>query len=189
MPDTDPRPETHNRINFHAAVDSPEYQLIEATFAGRYAERSGEAYMKHIDDGLDVLAVIGAHEITMRAWCLHPIVQVDEDLQPFLRSREIFHIDQRALVLAMEYRKVANAYLSRDYRGSGDKITLSPLKEVNQMLVADKVQNYHDFLIHHAETHPRARELEDYFHNWFRALGVDYAPLAAAIGSHDEEEK
>lgn len=41
------------------------------------------------------------------------------------------------------------------------------------MLVADKVQNYKDFSLYHADTHPRAKELERYFQNWFCRLNID----------------
>jgi hypothetical protein len=49
---------------------------------------------------------------------------------------------------------------------------LSPLEEVNKMLVADKIQNRKDFEIYHKENHPRAVELDKYFKNWLLKLSV-----------------
>lgn len=77
------------------------------------------------------------------------------------------------IALALEYRNVANAALSTRVIASASEIALSPLDEVNAMLVADKVQNRADFLAHHAAVHPRARELARYFELWLERLGID----------------
>jgi hypothetical protein len=66
------------------------------------------------------------------------------------------------LALALEYRQVANATLSIRPIGAAADIPLSAMPEVNQMLVADKVQNRKDFLLHHHRPPPaerRARSL------------------------------
>ena len=49
---------------------------------------------------------------------------------------------------------------------------MSPLAEVGDMLRADKVQNYKDFLLHHRDTHPRADALHRYFRQWLQRLSV-----------------
>jgi hypothetical protein len=89
----------------------------------------------------------------------------------------------------MEYRNVANAYLSKrrltKTMSLGAQVRLSPLKEVNDMLIADKVQNFKDFKIHHSKTHPRAAELNGYFTNWLLRLGVirDYDRLVEGLAT------
>lgn len=41
------------------------------------------------------------------------------------------------------------------------------------MLIADKVQNYKDFEIYHKSTHPRSKELDQYFKNWLQKLNIN----------------
>ena len=72
-----------------------------------------------------------------------------------------------ALLLAMEYRRVANSYLStmpiEGFVGfTDDRIRL--------MLLADKLQNEKDFRLYHEGTHPRTVELREYFDNWIKVL-------------------
>ena len=55
---------------------------------------------------------------------------------------------------------------------NGALATPGPLKEVRQMLIADKVQNYADFLTYHAHTHSRSKELDFYFKHWLAQLDV-----------------
>lgn len=55
---------------------------------------------------------------------------------------------------------------------SPDDIPLSGMPEVDQMLVADKVQNRKDFLVHHRGCHPRSDALDRYFRLWLLRLGV-----------------
>ena len=164
------------------------YRAIREFYGERRAERSGVALIAHIDEGLRVLDCIGASLPARRAFCLHPMLQGDVELAAaLLPSGTLLSCDpdRDALMLAMEYRAVANAYLSRHFVDGEDCIALSPLKDVNDMLIADKVQNRKDFEIHHAATHHRSDVLAQYFANWLRALGVDearYRRLAAEIG-------
>ena len=148
----------------------PEYKLIQQHYGDGKARRSGVYFMNHIDEGLAVLNWRGASEEAKKAFCLHPIFQSDEDLA---RSHEVdlTGIDPKVVVNAMEYRSVANEYLSRRVIGSINEIRLSPLADVNAMLVADKVQNRKDFERFHQE-HSRHDALAEYFRNWMRKLGV-----------------
>jgi hypothetical protein len=146
-----------------------EYELIAAHYGARTARRSGVPLIAHIDEGLALLA--GATDDARRAFCLHPLLQADADLAANL-DRVAAVTTPRVLALAIEYRAVANAALStRTYTSAAD-IALSPLPEVNAMLLADKRQNYKDFLAHHAATHPRAAELDRYFRLWLERLGA-----------------
>lgn len=152
---------------------SREYQAVARFYGTRRAKRSDVPLMQHIDEGLAVLETIGASDRAKRAFCLHPLLQADEDLR---RSYEggvsTLTDDPAVLVLALEYRNIANATLSPRLIASADDILLSPLEEVNDMLRADKVQNWKDFVQHHRGLHPRSAELERYFKLWHARLGL-----------------
>lgn len=153
------------------ARGTAEYKAVKAFYEGQRARRSQEPYMSHIEQGLAALEAIGASMAAMRAYCLHPLFQADEQLAAqgaeFARQAQ----DPYPVMLAMEYRRVANAYLSRHELPEGG-VGLSPLAEVNDMLIADKAQNRKDFERHHERTHPNAERLGRYFKEWLEALGV-----------------
>ncbi len=155
-----------------------EYGAIEQLYGDTRARRSGVPYMNHIDEGLRVLhRWLGASEQARRAWCLHPLVQADDDLRRTYAAAELDAFAPAVVALALEYRNIANAFLSpmEQHPGYDDpaRITLSPLSEVNVMLAADKLQNCKDFRRDHADRHPRAARLERYFQRWLAALEID----------------
>lgn len=162
-------------------TETREYRAIAAHYGERRAERSRVRLIEHVDDGLCILAAIGSTERAMRAFCLHPLVQADADLAAsYPRIMELTD-DLHVAVLVLEYRNIANATLSMRTIARAADIPLSPLAEVNHMLVADKVQNRSDFLRHHAGSHPHGAELDRYFRMWLERLGIDearYAELA-----------
>lgn len=148
--------------------DTLEYQQISDHYRGKFAKRSGLPYMKHIDEGLAILASLGVtDDDVFRAWCLHPILQVDESFGALAHPEDLT-LSPRVMMLAMEYRAVANAYLRPHGIRAVRDIQLSPLEEVNNMLRADKIQNYRDAREHHNED----KTLHAYFSSWLRALGV-----------------
>lgn len=154
-----------------AFLETPEYQLISQYYGDKTARRSGCFLMNHIDEGLFVLTHFGATLDAKKAFCLHPMLQMDEDLaQNWEQVRQT--TTPTILALAMEYRNIANQYLSKRSISSLHEIQLSPLPEVNDMLRADKVQNYKDFLIYHQHTHERASILDQYFRNWLCKLNI-----------------
>jgi hypothetical protein len=147
-----------------------EYVAIAEYYGDRRARRSGVLLMHHIDEGLAILVARGASERARRAFCLHPLVQDDTALAASFAT----HLtdDPWVMALAIEYRHVANAALSTRVLESAADIALSPIADVNEMLVADKLQNYKDFMLHHRATHPRGAELERYFTLWLERLEV-----------------
>lgn len=154
-----------------AIAKSEEYQTVKKFYGDRTAIRSGVPLINHINEGLEVLYRIDASLDAMKAYALHPLLQADTDLADNFESiANNKEISPRVLMLAMEYRNIANAYLSLREIKSIDEIDLSPIDDVNDMLIADKVQNYKDFLIYHADTHPRSVELDVYFNNWIDRL-------------------
>ncbi len=140
-----------------------------------YGLQAKERALSHIDQGLRILADISASEYTRAAYCLHPMFQSDEDLFANFSMLENF----RPLVVALilEFRAYANAWQHDKVKTVGGRIMcltrprLSPILEVNQMLMADKVQGFYTFTseINHWEN----TELAMYFKCWFEVLEVD----------------
>lgn len=153
-----------------------EYAAIARAYGDRRARRSQVPLIAHIHEGLAILDAIGASDAAKRAFCLHPLLQDDDSYAANLPRAHELTTDPHVLALALEYRRVANAALShRDYTGGALDIELSPMPEVNDMLIADKVQNRKDFVLHHLDRHPRSAALDRYFRLWLDRLGVSDA--------------
>ena len=153
------------------------YKYISDYYGNKTAKRSGVELMNHIDEGLAILNFLNLSEDNFAiapAYCLHPILQSDKDLLDNCSSilNSDIYLDSLVLMYVMEYRSVANEYLSGRKINSIDEIRLSPLKGVNNMLIADKIQNFKDFQLYHQNTHPRSKELTEYFNNWLKKLGI-----------------
>jgi hypothetical protein len=156
------------------------HELISNHYGTKCAERSGVPLINHINEGLVILDALGANGDTKDAWCLHPLVQDDSALASDHHVLDFFR--PRVSVLVMEYRNQANAWLSDSVYRIQDRATdqietnglptPGPLPEVRQMLIADKVQNYKDFIHYHHGKHERSSELHVYFRMWLDALGV-----------------
>lgn len=166
-----------------------EYQAIKGYYFNRVAERSKVLLINHINQGLAVMATVGATLDAMKAYCLHPLFQNDSELFTEGLRYADGKIDGVPVVLAMEYRHKANAWLSEKVYRYGEKGPLGAdgqpswgwLIAVKHMLIGDKVQNYSDFVLHHRDTHARSEELEFYFQAWFKALDVDGWALAELL--------
>ena len=151
------------------------YSVVSDFYKKKKANRSGVPYMNHIDEGLFVLNHIGASMDAKKAYCLHPLVQNPPDLKANYKFLAESVASRGQLILAMEYRNIANQFLSHMDKHPGfedyNKIKLSPLKDVNDMLIADKIQNRKDFWLNNLD-HPRAERLDIYFKQWLRRLGI-----------------
>jgi hypothetical protein len=165
------------------------YAAICRFYGDKRAERSGVPLISHIDEGLALLDHIGAPERAKEAFCLHPLLQDDGALLGALAPDSMFaqaQPDPVVVLLAMEYRRVANDYLQHHCESVDDAIELSSVDEVNQMLIADKVQNRKDFERFHRGKHKNSDSLQLYFGNWLRRLGVSeerYAQLCERMTS------
>lgn len=153
------------------------YELVTDFYGARTAARSGVPLINHIDEGLVILRELGVCQKTKDAFALHPLFQNDEDL--LSNYRLLKELDGEVAALVMEYRSTANYCLSDQVELIGDSEfhfkqlpRLSPIRGVNDMLRADKVQNRKDFELYHADSHPRARELAEYFRQWLKVLSI-----------------
>lgn len=148
------------------------YELIAAHYGDKCQERSGVPLINHIKEGLLILKNFYMAEAYVKdAFCIHPMLQGDESFCANYDLTELEEIGTSSAILAMEYRRVANAYLPKQTRKYGDHVSISPSSSVNMMLVADKVQNFKDFS-RFKSVYPNRLQLEIYFENWLKALGV-----------------
>lgn len=152
------------------------YKLISEFYKDKITERSKQPLMNHIDEGLLILDEIGASEYAQEAYCIHPILQSDDSVLYCIGDHSPFVINISPnpiiVILAMEYRHVANAYLSQHCKSEDDVFNLSVMRDVNDMLIADKIQNRKDFELYHIATHENSATLQLYFSNWLRKLGI-----------------
>ena len=148
-----------------------ELDLVTNFYGDKVTTRTQVPLINHIKEGLLIMQHEKATLPAQRAYCLHPILQSDEALRDNYATLPAT-LDPQVVLLALEYRNIANQYLSRRQVKDLSEIQLSPLEEVNQMLVADKIQNCKDFELYHKNTHPRSAELTAYFANWFEKLGI-----------------
>lgn len=156
---------------FEGDILSPCYNAIALHYGDKRTKRSGVLLMDHIDQGLTILRAIGATVFAQAGFCLHPILQANKDLTDFWYSAKIRYLEPRAILLAMEYRSAANRWLLPD--GPPPRMVLvSPLDDVRNMLIADKVQNRKDFELYHKATHEKSAELDAYFKGWLDNLLV-----------------
>lgn len=155
---------------------SGEYALIKDFYGTKTAKRSGVPLINHIDEGIDLLRGMGAAELSIRAFCLHPLAQGGDDgWTIMLHNVRMKNIQQHSVALAQQYSYAANIYLCRP---ATDHYTMKDLaREVgplNQhlihMLAADKLQNEKDFELYHKATHPRSKQLAHYFNLWLDYL-------------------
>lgn len=156
---------------------SEAYNIISNHYGLRTTKRSGVPLINHIDEGCVILDYIGADRIVMDAYCLHPILQSDKDFV-YNKNLGFYGVEAESIILACEYRRVANSYLS-DMEIEGFVGFTCP--EIRQMLIADKVQNYKDFMLYHYDTHENSERLYNYFHSWFDLLDIDYKELIKLI--------
>lgn len=144
------------------------FGMICDFYGDRVARRSQVPLLNHIVEGRRIMEEREAPSVAIDAFTVHPMFQRDDDLRKTLaRVRDI---DPLVVALAMEYRAVANAGL-REYWQATGLLPLSCLTEVNEMLIADKVQNRKDFEKHNAK-HPEAEMLRGYFQAWMARLNI-----------------
>lgn len=179
--------------------DTTEYEAIQTVYGDQCAKRSGVFLMNHIDEGIHIGSLIEASSSTIRAYCLHPLVQNDRELSQYFQvaidaASGADNTTEKVIALMMEYRYQANSWLSDKVSVVNGNIVYSgsptpgPLKEVAEMLIMDKVQNYKDFCLYHKGTHPRSVELDAYFHRWFDALGLTTEKVDSMIAEISRSE-
>jgi len=148
-----------------------EYGAILDHYQLRTAARSQVRLMDHIDQGIKIMRSRHVSTIAQRAFCLHPLLQGAAERADYYATVKA-GADPQAFDLAIEYCRVANAALSTRNLTSVAQIELSDISDVNEMLIADKVQNRRDFQRHHEGTHERSAALTNYFNLWMQRLTI-----------------
>ena len=143
------------------------YKIISEIYGNSVAKRSGAPLINHINEGLVVLKNLGTSLYAQEAYMVHPITQNNEYFDKY--HHRLYELNGRTVLYAMEYAKTANNWLCGMPR---PKTPLSSIFEVNQMLVADKIQNRKDFEIYHKATHENSAALDQYFKDWLEVLCV-----------------
>ena len=159
-------------------INTQEYKQIKEFYGDRRALRSGVPYINHIDEGLIILHEIGASDLAKRAYCLHPLLQTDYDYNNNYNRLLIENTLKLPVLINDSYRKSANEWLSNrvqfhdgDFYADGIPHIYGPYA-VREMLIADKIQNYKDFILYQKSTHHRSQELEIYFKIWLGYLKI-----------------
>lgn len=165
-----------NAIHQHEIEQLVEYRLVSDFYGDRIAERSRVPLMNHINEGIDIIWRRGGSERAIRAFCLHPLLQKETDFAANF-NRVLEQCMAHVVHLAIQYRIAANAFLctleTDSWAIEDAENAIGPMSDdLREMLIADKVQNRRDFMIHHFGTHPRSDQLFRYFNMWVDILGV-----------------
>lgn len=162
--------------------NSEEYKLAERILTPLQARRAGVSYFTHVKQGLAIMNAYVENEdypvivydpiIEKRAFCLHPLIQKVEDFKD--NYYELNVCNPLCVALAVEYRWTANLGLRPILEANGCSITLSDFPAVNLMLVADKVQNYYEFLKYGEPKFSKEdARIDLYFRRWLERLDID----------------
>lgn len=175
-------------------LETPEYKAIAQFYGERKAKRSGVPLINHIHEGIRILEHFKAPDSAIRAYMIHPLFQNDAELATVginFANRNA-QADPFIIMLVMEYRQRANAWLSNKvYSGEFGGIhkngepSYGDIYEVKLMLIGDKIQNRKDFEAYHKGRHERSNYLDLYFKAWLNHLEVSeekYQEVVKMIG-------
>jgi hypothetical protein len=142
---------------------------------GEKVSSQGVPYMRHIDDGIRIIDMLREENHIAKqvddAFILHGLFQSYIDVGNAYSRKYYDKVEPQVLMLVMEYRNIANQWLSPHGFNPTEKPKI-PLFETRVMLVADKIQNYSNFLKNYKLIHPHHQRLDAYFRAWHEHLGV-----------------
>lgn len=162
------------------------YYNVISEFYKDKATSKGIPYINHIDEGVGHLENLHVSDVLINAFILHPFVQcvnlkgtykdcllTEKELEKHIN---IFEIKPEIAYELLLYRKFANSYLCRpETDGYSIVEAYEDVKELQnyqgtiRMLIADKLQNFKDFLLYRQD-HPRKNQLTIYFKYWLNIL-------------------
>jgi len=124
-----------------------------------------------------ILNWLNATEFAKAAYCVHPLFQDATVFRHLIDTESFEKYDPRVVALGMAYTEIANAWLSDTEKDDDWERPKICIHDVKSMLQADKMQNYKDFLKYHQGTHPRSKELTEYFIDWLEYLHLEKSIL------------
>lgn len=155
---------------FLASVRNTRACEISMKYLADRVTKKNVPYFNHVEEGLVILSHLKVPVTAGEAYILHPLFQSNDELRTHRSWLMNGHLSTDVVFYLMEYRNIANRGIRSEWNKTG-KIELSPVWAVNQMLVADKVQNRKDFRKYNSD-HPEAQNLEKYFSAWLEALSI-----------------
>lgn len=164
-------------LTFSDICDNPTpYELVKKWYGNMRAKRSGRKYIEHIKEGCFLLDILYNDMDLRAAFCIYPIIQSDVDYESnidILKNWAKYSFSQEALSMAIEYRKCANLYSSKDKIKHPWDINTGN-DEVKKLLIADKIQNWKDAMdyVYPIDWKSKPR-LDHYFSSWLFALNID----------------
>ena len=167
-------------------IEKYNYYNVIDNFYKDMSTSKGVPYINHINEGVIHLENMKVSNNVVNAFILHPFVQcvnlkgtykdcllTEKELEKHIN---IFEIEPEIAFDLLLYRKYANSYLCRE---STDNYSINEafnnikgiVKYPNtiKMLIADKLQNFKDFL-QYRQDHPRKVYLNNYFTHWLNIL-------------------
>lgn len=161
------------------------YSVIDNFYKGMSTSK-GVPYINHINEGIVHLENMKVDDTVINAFILHPFVQcvnlkgtykdcllTEKELEKHIN---IFEIEPEIAFELLLYRKYANSYLCREATDNydindafEDVKGLAKYRNTVKMLIADKLQNFKDFLLYRQD-HPRKEFLNRYFTIWLNIL-------------------
>lgn len=161
------------------------YSVIDSFYKGMSTSK-GVPYINHINEGIVHLENMKVDDDVINAFILHPFVQcvnlkgtykdcllTEKELEKHIN---IFKIEPEIAFELLLYRKYANSYLCREatdnfsiHDAYGYLKNLNNYQTTVKMLIADKLQNFKDFLLYRQD-HPRKEFLNRYFTIWLNIL-------------------
>ena len=151
------------------------YNVISEFYKNKQTSK-GIPYINHIDEGVGHLENLHVSDVVVNAFILHPFVQcvnlqgtykecllTEKELEKHIN---IFEIKPEIAYELLLYRKFANSYLCRPETDNysiieayEDVKDLANYQNTIRMLIADKLQNFKDFLLYRKDNHPRSKYL------------------------------
>ena len=153
-----------------------EYYIMRSQL-GSLKNNFGQSVQEFMDQGLEILRRLEVDELTLKAFCLSAFVKKEERLKQLL-SLDLSSIDPRALVLAMEFRRLYLSFPMGVPSKVGLDLELSSMKEANEIVAAEKIVAYRGY----RKMGGSQDEVILHYHVWLKRLAPFYNFKVKVLG-------